>query len=471
MAQYFYDQQIKRFLLQFARIFSNWHCSAGYDQRGNLIVKRVPIMYGDSSRMAAVIVAQNSASSLPTTPLITYYITGIEFDQSRTQEPYFIDNLDVRQRAFNPETGDYETTQGNAFSVRRLMPVPYKLSMKLDIWTSNYNQKLEIFEQLSVLFNPSMEIQSTDNFVDWTSLTVLYQNGINWSSRSIPMGTSNPIDILSWDFYLPIWLSSPIQVTKYNVIQRIIASIFKGSYRDDIEDEDLLLGTRQKITPYGYQLLYMGNQLQILPQPEPKNPPNSSLVFPDPPPDTDLQWQAVLLSYGQVRPGISMIALENPYWETEIMGTITFNPTDDRLLVFNVDVDTLPQNTLPAVNGIIDPLQKYPGEGLPLAAPGQRYLIVSDIPQQGTYSIDPPPPAVIQTSAWQGLTQGARANDIIEYDASGVWYVSFNSTELQSQVQFVTNLNTNVQYRFLNDEGWMKSVEGYYDQGSWRVVI
>ncbi len=80
MANYFYDNQIKRFLVQFARIFSNWQVTRGKDPAGNDILIRVPIMYGDQSRMAATQIAGNSISSLPSAPLITYYISGLEYD-------------------------------------------------------------------------------------------------------------------------------------------------------------------------------------------------------------------------------------------------------------------------------------------------------------------------------------------------------------------------------------------------------
>jgi hypothetical protein len=103
MAQFFYDNQIRRFLLQFARIFSNWQVTKGKDPAGNDILVRVPVMYGDSSRQAATILANNSASNLPSAPLITYYITALEYDQRRTQDPTFVDRINVRQRAYNPD--------------------------------------------------------------------------------------------------------------------------------------------------------------------------------------------------------------------------------------------------------------------------------------------------------------------------------------------------------------------------------
>lgn len=463
MSTYFYDSQVKRFLLQFSRILSNWEVTAGYDPNNNPIIKRVPIMYGDSSRQAQTILANNSASNLPSAPLITYWITGVEYDQRRTQDPYFVDKLNVRQRTYNTDTQEFESTQGNAYTVERLMPVPYTLRVNVDFWTSNYNQKLELLEQLGTLFNPSMELQSTDNFIDWTSLSVVYQDGLTFSSRSIPMGTANPIDIMSWKFYMPIWISSPVKVQKMGIIQKIIASIFKGQYRDDMQDDDLLLGTRQKITPYGYKLLLLNNELQILPANEAFNPSNNNLE-PNTPPSTSLGWKAVLNAYGVVREGVSLISLENPYMETPIVGTISYNPLDDRFLVYTVDEDTLPLNTLDPVDSVIDPLQKYPDSGLPPAATGQRYLIVNNIPRQLGYSL----PST-QVSAWPGLTAGANENDIIEFDGTN-WFVSFDS-ENDDRVQYVKNLTTNMQYRYIYNEGWMKAVEGWYGQGNWNITI
>ena len=458
MAQFFYDNQIRRFLLQFAKIFSNWYVTKGKDPNGNDILVRVPVQYGDASRMAQTIIANNSASNLPTAPIITYYITGLEYDQRRTQEPFFVDKINVRQRAYNNETETYEQTQGQAFTVERLMPVPYTLRLQVDFWTTNYNQKLELIEQLGTLFNPALEIQSTDNFVDWTSLTVVYQDGLTFSSRSIPVGTGNPIDVLSWKFYMPIWISTSSKLKKMGVINKIIASIYKGKALQDIQDEDLLLGTRQKITPYGYKLLLVGNRLQLLPANEAFYPPNTDLNDPTPP-NTNLYWSSLLNVYGKVKPGISQIWLQNPYMEDDIVGTIVPDPIDDRLLIYDIDPDTLPQNTLDPVDSVINPQLQAPNAGLPGPINGRRYLIVENIGSEGS-----------PTAAWGDLI--ANANDIIQYSASqGKWIVAFNAEESTS-VQYVTNLTTSIQYRYVDQEGqWMKSYEGWYDQGDYSIVI
>ena len=458
MAQFFYDNQVRRFLIQFGKIFSNWQVTKGKDPAGNEILVRVPVMYGDSSRQASTIIANNSASNLPSAPLITYYITALEYDQRRTQDPTFIDKIQVRQRSYNTETQSYESVQGQAFTVERLMPVPYTLRMTVDLWTTNYNQKLQLIEQLGTLFNPSLEIQSTDNFIDWTSLSVVYQDGLTFSSRSIPQGTGNPIDVMSWKFYMPIWISNAAKLKKMGVIEKIIASIFSGKALDDIQNDDLLLGTRQKITPYGYKLLLIGNSLQLLPANQDFYPSNEDLDLP-PNPNTSLYWSSLLNVYGTLRPGISQIWLQNPFMDTEIVGTIVPDPVDDRLLIYDIDPDTLPQNTLDPVDSVINPLVTGPNAGLPPAENGMRYLIVDNIGSEGDTTI-----------AWGNVV--AYANDIIEYDSgTGEWFVSFDSAQATT-VEYVTNLTTSIQYRYVNTEGaWMKSWEGWYDQGDYSIVI
>ena len=457
MAAYFYDNQIRRFLIQFAKIFSNWEVTKGKDPAGNPIYLRVPIMYGDSSRQASTIIANNSASNLPSAPLITYYINGLEYNQKWMQDPTFVDKINVRQRAYNADTQSYETTQGQAFTVERLMPVPYTLRISVDFWTTNYQQKLELIEQLGTLFNPALEIQSTDNFIDWTSLSAVFQDGLTFTSRTIPVGTGNPIDVMTWKFYMPIWISTPAKLKKMGVIEKIIASIHKGTALQDIQNDDLLLGTRQKITPYGYKLLLISNTLQLLPADQDFYPSNINLNLPQPP-NTSLYWSSLLNVYGTIRPGISQIWLQNPFMDTEIVGTIVPDPMDDRLLIFNIDADTLPQNTLEPVNSVINPQLTGPNAGLPGPVPGRRYLLVESIGHDGD-----------STVSWGDLV--ANANDIIEYNVTeGAWVVSFDS-HAATTVEYVTNLTTSIQYRYTPDRVWMKSYEGWYDQGDYSIVI
>jgi hypothetical protein len=460
---FYYDEQIRRFMLQFARIFSNFNVEYGRDEEGtNHTLIRVPVKYGDWSRQAQTVLNNNSASTMPSTPMMTFYITALDYDRPRIQEPNFVSTIAVRQRTYDADTDTYETTQGNAFTIDRLMPVPYKLTMNLDIWTSNTNQKFQLLEQILVLFNPALEIQGTDNYIDWTSLSVCELQSTRWSSRTVPIGTDNSIDISTLTFTLPIWLSSPAKVKKLGVVERIVANVFdaKGDASNAILDNDLLLGTRQVITPYSYQTLLIGNQLQALRQQQVVDEPNSSLAPPDSP-DSNLLWPGIVGLYGVLRPGISQIRLEQQDG-SEVIGTVAFDPTDDRFLLFSVDEDTVPGNTLDPVTAVIDPLRSGPGSGLPPDALGQRYLLTE---ATGTYNEGN---AVI----WQGNDGQplvAQANDIIEYDGAK-WIVAFESTSSPDNLQYVTNITTGIQYEWTG-VAWIKSYQGLYPGGTWRLVL
>jgi len=469
--QFHYDAQIRRFLLQFTRMFSHYQVEYGKDDSGNPTYLTVPIRYGDSSRQVQHIIQNNSQSSILNVPMMSFYISGLEYARDRVQEPQFVGKVQVRQREYNKNTETYESTQGNAFTVERAMPVPYDLSISLDIWTSNTHQKLQLIEQIAPLFNPSLEIQSTENYLDWTSLSVVELNEVNWSSRTVPIGTDDPIDVATLQFSIPIWISLPARVTKMGVIHKIISSVFDDddiTTFDPLNSDDILLGTRAKITPHGYQLLLIGNQLQILKANDVENVKNTSFN-PITTQVSNVSWKAVTEEYGTVEGGISQIRLSNDVTGNEIIGTIVYHPTDDNIMLFTVDIDTIPANTLNAVDAVVNPLRSGPGviSGktlFPNANPGQRYLLT-----ESTGDVNNPANDV--ASSWKG-TDGAQlianTNDIIEYNGSN-WQVVFNA-DSSSNTDYVTNITTNLQYKWSGTQ-WIRSYEGVYPGGEWSLVL
>lgn len=175
---HFYDGQIRRYLLQTIRALS--HFSVKYGD-GTLI--QIPVVYGDADRQAAAIMRQNSENKINSTPRISVYITGLAMDKDRLGDASYVGKVHVRERNVDPNTGFYGTNQGENYTVERLMPTPFKLTMKADIWAANTDQKLQILEQILVLFNPTLELQTTDNYIDWTSLSILEITDLSWSSR------------------------------------------------------------------------------------------------------------------------------------------------------------------------------------------------------------------------------------------------------------------------------------------------
>ena len=458
--QFFYDQQIRRFLLQFIRAFSNFQVEYGKDRDGNTTLVTVPVKYGDATRMVSSIVRENSENKIIPTPMISCYVTGLEYNAERRQDPTFIDKKHIRMRKFDPNTNEYTTQQGNAFTVERVMPVPYTLQLNVDVWTSNTNQKLQLLEQLLVLFNPALEIQSTDNYLDWTSLSYIELAQTQWSSRSVPVGVDEQIDIATLSFTVPIWLTAPAKVKKLGVINKIVASIYddQGGIAEGVIDGQILLGERQKFTPMNFGIIVLGNTVQILDRNETSTNKVDYTPLNDPPTKVgtdDVSWAALINQYGELQSGISQLRLEQG--NAEIVGTVAFHPSDPHKLLWTVESDTVPTNDLPAVTKIINPLRSAPDAGLATAAQGQRYLILNAIGDAS--NTDGP-------DAWGDLVAGA--NDIVEYNGTN-WQVAFDSSS-DSGVHYMTNTNTGLQYKWTGTE-WVKSYEGEYRAGDWSIVI
>ena len=466
MQQFFYSGQIRRFVTQFVRMVSNFQVEFGKDRTGNTSLLRVPVIYGDMNRQVAQILKNNSENVLSYTPSMSVYISSLTYDRERVQEPYHVSKVNLRERVFDQASGQYFINQQDSITVERLMPVPYKLELKLDIWTSNSTQKLQLIEQLCCLFNPSMEIQNTDNYLDWTSLSTITLTNINFTSRTIPAGTEDQIDIASLTFELPIWISLPAKVKKLGVIQKIIASIYdpKGEL-DDAAFTDSNLVSRQYITPLQYGIVVLDNTLVLVKESEIATE-TGKIGSRD-------SWPALIEVYGALKPGTSQIRLQVDD-DKEIVGTIAYHPSDNSLLLYNVFSDTIPTNTVAPIHAIVDP-DDFDIDDQSITTPtssGVRYLILNDIGSVVNSE---------KAAAWLGndgskfidgyISQGpvvAKRNDIIEWDGTK-WRVSFSASQ-NANVQYVTHLNTAVQYRW-NGTEWLKSFQGHYPAGQWSLIL
>jgi hypothetical protein len=229
--QYWFSAQIRQYRLQFIRAFSGFSVKTGRGGPNNTEeLLKVPCRYGDPSRVAATIVRGNSENKVLTVPFITCYISAFAMAPARRQDPYFIGSVQVNERMYDEEAKRYTNQIGNRYNVDRAMPVPYDLTMQVDIWTNNEDIKEQLLEQIMVLYNPTINIQTSTNPVDWTVLSYIeMQESINWSSRTIPIGTDNPIDVATLNFKLPIWINPPAKVQRQYIIEEIVTNIVQGS--------------------------------------------------------------------------------------------------------------------------------------------------------------------------------------------------------------------------------------------------
>ena len=546
--QYFYDGQIRRYLTQIIRLLSNFVVKYG---DGTLV--RVPVMYGDADRQAASIINQNSENTLPATPKIAVYVTDFDLARDRLGDATYVGKMHFRERAVDEETGMYTNEQGKNYTVERLMPTPFTLTVKVDIWSANTEQKLQILEQILVLFNPSLEIQTTDNYVDWTSLSVVELGDVVFSSRTIPTGTNSAIDVASLTLTTPVWISPPVKVKKLGIVTNIINNIF-GSIDPGATDYIDGLGvdpnvgvrspsnflTEEIVTVGNYDIFVEANTARLI-----NNETGAS---------TYLSWKMVTNQYpGTFTPGLSKIYLIQAD-ATEVVGTLSIHPQDDTVMVATWDSDTFPSNNYidsagniedidvgyssatgrGTFDAVIDPSAFNPkrpnkettdqpitqgiryliiesiggwaretfissskiksintgvefdrvydcqvlidgvevGLSTPINRDGYYVIVLNNIVQVGskityilTFNEEGP-------TAWKN-TDGsdfiAAANDIIEWK-NNQWNVIFSSYDHDDIIIYQTNFYTTAQYKW-NGVEWVKSFEGEYKRGQWRISM
>lgn len=401
--QFFYDGQIRRYLTQIIRVFSNFSY-----QDGDGELRRVPCMYGDITRQVGSIIRENSENKLPSAPRISVYVTSLQMDRARLSDSSYISKINLREKEFDSQTSSYLAQQAKGYTVERLHPTPYTLAVNIDIWSTSTEQKLQILEQIFMLFNPDMEFQTTDNYVDWTSLTYLYLEDINFSSRTIPSGTSDEIDIATIGFTAPIYISPPTKVKKLGIITDIITSIFnqdqgtislEGFNPPTDGDQGATSGTT--VLPDGTivdnnSIVGIGpnSRLDNL-NPVVTSYRNFDIVIKE---ETgqlaqngklrigDITWLNILEAElpAKYQPGISQIRIRRTELPGEIVGTFVVRATDDTFIDITWDTDTLPSNTLiegptktdGTIDYIVNPIEFNP---LSVKSVGTRILLLGPL--------------------------------------------------------------------------------------------
>lgn len=449
--QYFYDKQIRRYIQQFIRLFSGFNVQMGKDDNNLPVYQKVPVRYGDINRMAAHITRENSENVVNSVPFISCYVTALNMLPERRTYQDYTEKVQVFEKRFDDETGKYSNERGNGYTIERHAPVPYMLQMNCDIWTSNTDQKLQLLEQILVLFNPTLDIRTSSSIVDWSALSHVEMTNTTWSTRSVGSSIDDIIDVSTISFDVPVHINPPAKIQQQKLIHTVINELY------NLTDEDL--DNFREELPFNKSTLeytvvtfeqkkarYENGQLYLL------NKDGTNLNDEG----TILNWQEELLPFGVVRDGISQLRLRKGTdpgdKDNDIIGRLNINSNNPNSLYVDIDETTLPANTLVAVNAIVDPTKNQPGDGtVPTAITGQRYIILNDIP------LNP---------SWTNLQ--AKRYDIIEYNGSA-WVVSFDSSNI-STTEYVTNVSSNDQLEW-NGKEWLNSNEGVYNAGFWRLYL
>jgi hypothetical protein len=248
---YYYNQQLRNYILQFMAIFSGLQVQVGKWGTEDEQLISVPIHYGHMDRVVAAILADNTQNKPLRLPVMSAYVRNMQIAPDRMH------GIGTeRRQAFVPVGG---LIPDDLQVVHQRMPVPYNIEMELAVYASNTDQHFQILEQVLPLFDPQLNIQTTDGPFDWTRLTHVKLTSGPMMESNYPVATDRRIIQSSMVFEMPIWVDTPADVRR-DFIEKIflrIGAVSNGAFTN----EEMVADLDGQGIPY--TLIQDGSDVQI----------------------------------------------------------------------------------------------------------------------------------------------------------------------------------------------------------------
>ena len=208
---YYYDKQIKKYIIQVANIFAGMSVEFGATENTEAGLISVDLHYGSRDRVAASLMAGNTQNKPPRLPIISVYVSGLDMAPERRKGVG-----QVERQTYLPTGG---LIPDDISVVHRYMPIPYNMQVEVSIFTSNQEQHMQLLEQILMLFDPMLQIQTSDKLFDWTKITQVELLNIRFD-ENYPAGLDDRAIQTVLDFKVPIYIAPPAQV-RQDYIEKI----------------------------------------------------------------------------------------------------------------------------------------------------------------------------------------------------------------------------------------------------------
>ena len=247
---YYYNQQLKTYIRQFMAIFSGLQVQIGKwnDKDERLIT--VPIHYAHMDRVVASIFSDNTQNKPLRLPLMSAYLRTIELNKA-----YMAGNGMERRNSYLPVGGE---ASEDTVVVYQRRPVPYKLGLDLTLYASNTDQHFQMLEQITPLFGPSLQIQTSDAPFDMKLLSMVELTGTQLETN-YPIGSDRRVIVSTMSFEMPIWIDIPADIRR-NFIEKIFVRVGAVSMTDTTNFEIIADLDAQGIP---YELVLSDEDLKI----------------------------------------------------------------------------------------------------------------------------------------------------------------------------------------------------------------
>lgn len=203
---FFYAKQFKKYLYQFMAIFTDMQVQIGKNDFASASDKiYVPIKHGSVDRVVQAIFSDNTQNKPLRLPMMSAKIVDI------AMAPESYKGLQTTHRRVTLPLG--ESLPDGLEVVRRRMPMPYTATFELAIYASNVDQQFQILEQILTVFDPSVQIQTSDKPFDWTKINTVTLDGISMD-ENYPAAQDRRILIATLNFTTTVYVAAPTNYKK-----------------------------------------------------------------------------------------------------------------------------------------------------------------------------------------------------------------------------------------------------------------
>lgn len=186
----------------------------------------VEVRYAHPDKVVAAILAENTQNKPIKLPAVSAYASGFKLNMARARGVGT-----ERRNTYTPVGG---LVPNDMVVVHQAMPVPYDLTIELNVYASNTDQHFQLLEQILPLFDPSLTFQTSDAPFDWTRLTCVTLTDVTLNTN-FAIGTDKRIVQSTLLFEIPVELSTPADVRK-DFIQTILMRIGTVSASANMND-------------------------------------------------------------------------------------------------------------------------------------------------------------------------------------------------------------------------------------------
>jgi len=202
---YYYDEQMRSYIVQFAAVFAGIKVMVGWNENREPSLIQVPIKNASMDRVVGHIKSDNTQNKPLRLPMMSFHLSGIDQAPDRRKGIGVI-----KRNTYMPSGGVFPD---DLKVIEQRQPVPYMAQFELAIWASNQDQHMQIIEQIMTLFDPVIQIQTTDEIFDTTRLTSIELVDIRLD-ETVPQGPDRRLVQTRMGFLVPIYLSTPVNVHK-----------------------------------------------------------------------------------------------------------------------------------------------------------------------------------------------------------------------------------------------------------------